>query len=620
MKDVVVHGPLSRNMNIRQNDTISKTVRKDDSIAASDPSVSSDMMNPISLCGSRDLLMHRQRHRSASIRQTSLRRRIVTRQDQSNGIQSELDLEKKPFSYIASLIQDFQWALTDLGWECTDLGSRRSVTSLSNQKVSDERKMQIEKWACFVDNSLTGYGRAVHGLSHIMEVSELASSLQFLAAAFRDVISYSVCSTGVDTVDDDNCVDDVVLSKHQEEIISDVLYREWKVGVSTDGREIGSKRCTVVRLSSDVAGPTDVVVCSIFGHKPGDDLKPFAGLNRGLDVFLSTLTVARLLKSVLSLAQIAQLATIMQATIPIRNIDDNASREWTLEDLFIRLGKCNQKFKLSLNDDTMIETVQLGADLRNRLFGYMATPDLAMFLGRVWNILPERNPRMRDLALYTITEYYKSIESTTALVSTLDSQSFFCGFQGLPSANEITTWQVQCSSNLLHLQLYMEARLLSVAIVLYLAQLTGGVSAPNTFFFGDIPSIRNTKPERLGDRIDLPDELVPFDNGIVDQTVYRLLRGDDEKLQMNEFDTQSAPLAAYIYKELGPRQIKDVLKHCVVPCDADYANRILKLLPFRVLETIGREFGELTKSRKAATNQLIQEIENSDAATSMYFL
>lgn len=629
MKDVVNNGSASQSMSIRQNETISKETQKtdsltdslNDSLADNDNLTSPAMMNPISFGGSIELIKHRHKQRSPSIRQTSLRHRFATKQAFSKNVNTELDADNKPFSYIASLIQDLQWALTDLGWECTDLGLMRSVTSLDNQKISDERKIQIEKWAYFVDTSLTGIGRNVHGIFHIIEVSELASSLQFLAAAFRDVISYSVCCSGDDEFIQEDLVEDIVLSKQQEEIISDVLYREWKVDENFDNRKNESKLCTVINLSTTLISRTDLVVCSIFDHEPRDNMKPFAGLNRGLDIFLSTITAARQLKNVLRLSQIAQLATIMEATIPIRNINDKNTTKQPLEDLYTRLVQCNRKFKLSMSVETMIETVQLGADLRNRLFGYMASTDLAIFLDKIWAMLPERNPSMRDLAIYTITDYYKALQSATGIISQIEPQSFFFGFRGLPSPNEITSWQDQCSNNLQHLQLYMEARLISVAIVMCLARLTGGINAPNTFFFGDIPSARNTKPERLGNRIDLPDELPYSDDGIVDQTVYELLRGRDEMILINEFDTQSAPLAAYIYKELGADQIKDVLQYFILPCNAQSAREFLKMLPFHVFETIAREFGELTRSRAGATNQLIQELEDEiGKITSMYFL
>jgi hypothetical protein len=233
-----------------------------------------------------------------------------------------------PLCFIATLIEDFQWAFTDLGWRCTEDHSIRShhhstnknnTTSSNNNNKSIkravlvERKLKVEKWAVFVDSSLTVEGRDYHGLAHVFEMTESASSIQMIAAAFRDVIRFSASVTKAKckNTHSDNYVTNHTwkLTTQQQELLGDFI--------STHPNNLST-----LQISDKLSNPADLIICTIFGYKPGDVVKTDLPAFQKFDVFLSTIVAARLLQEPLSLAHVAQLAAVLRATIPFHSNND----------------------------------------------------------------------------------------------------------------------------------------------------------------------------------------------------------------------------------------------------------------------------------------------------------
>jgi hypothetical protein len=142
-----------------------------------------------------------------------------------------------------------------------------------------------------------------------------------------------------------------------------------------------------------------------------------------------------------------------------------------------------------MSEETMVEVIQMGADLQNRSVGNLVSTDIAVLLDHTWSLLPEKNVALINKTLYTLTEYGIAIQKMSAHLSQLKAETLFLSFRGLPSKKEMETLQQRCAKNLETVTLYMQARLLSVAIVACFACMTGGANAPKTFFFGDLPTV-----------------------------------------------------------------------------------------------------------------------------------
>jgi len=225
-------------------------------------------------------------------------------------------------TYIFSLMEDIQWALTELHCAVDPI--------------------KLEAWAIFVHAALTQDFRAYHGVGHVFEISAGCSPIQLLAAIFRDTLNHQL--------DQQPC------EKHKE-LISNVL-------IQTESNCV---------LQPNLRRETDersLLVAAIFGYKPGDDLSVYQGQGKGLDIFLSTVAATRLLKDSLTKKHTAQLAVCLEATIPFRQLAPAAAQEPTpLDRLFGRLQAVNIDFTLGMTDAEMVETVQWGADLNNRNVG-----------------------------------------------------------------------------------------------------------------------------------------------------------------------------------------------------------------------------------------------------------
>jgi hypothetical protein len=459
-------------------------------------------------------------------------------------------------SYVCSLIEDLLWAGTEL----------RGPDQVSMK--------QAEEWAIFLHGTLTDEKRAYHGIAHVFKIAAGASPIQLLAAFFRDVISYYVdISTGLDP--------------RRTEILK---------GVFEPGTFI---------LSKELTDPRDACIVHIFGYPSGMDLAPHLKAYDGLDIFVSALLACRLMKDALTLSHVVQLAACLEATIPFRKTA--VGQDTPLEVLYKRLHSCNQLYGTEFSEQQISETVQQAADFHNRSFGNMASKDLAEFVDHTWRLLPEQHESLRQHALYTLTDYYKAIQSMAQLTKTFEPSSVFVSYKGVPSDKELERFHTRLESNSSIAQHYIQARLFSVAVVSALACLTGGDHAPKSFFFGDLPSFHRQSTV-LGDGLiqEKDDEEESNDN----QVYYLLLTGD--RLSEYGFDARKAPLAAFLYRALGLEAIMRALTQCEVPMTDESSWTLLRGLPRVVIEQVGNEVARVALSRKQSIDHFLDDLEKEE--------
>ena len=454
-------------------------------------------------------------------------------------------------SYISSIIEDLQWAFGEWTNQTLD------VTT-------------AEDWAIFLHGILTRESRGYHGLQHVFVLCAGASPMQLLAAVFRDVISHYI--DGGESLQ----------GTRQMQLLEGVFEPNTLV------------------LSKDLADPRDRLVIDIFGHKLGQDLAMHHGLHQGLDVFLSAMLANRLLKEHLALPYLAQLAACLETTVPFRKANEQG--QTPLDLLFLRFVDCNQKYQLGLTEPQIIETLQQSADLHNRSVGNMVSDDLAEFLDHTWSLLPERHASLRRRALYTLAEYYQAIHSMVDVTEGLQPTNVYITFRGLPDEMEMNKFRMRLKRNLSISCVYLRARLFCVAVVSAFAYCSGG-DGPKSFFFGDLPSVDRQVTERLGDGL-MAEQNEEEDRDKHDE-VYDILRGD--RISDKGFDTRAAPLAAYLYRELGKDVIFEALEYAEVPMTKESGLKLLKFLPKDVVCSVGTEVARVTVSRSKRIAHVLQE-------------
>jgi hypothetical protein len=491
-------------------------------------------------------------------------------------------------TYITSLIEDMQWAFQEL--EC----------NFENSK--------LEEWAIFVHASLTNESRNYHGVPHVFEISAGAAPMQLLAAIFRDVTNHYIDGEGIS-------------AKHVE-LLQGVM-QEGTYILNSDTSS-SSNSCPASSSGRRIA-----LVSAIFGVTPGTDLSQYQGMHKGLDVFLSAVAASRLLEDTLSLKQTAQLCCCLEATIPFRTAPGGShtspDSSMPLDRLFARLEQANIDFDLQMFEQEMVETVQLGADLTNRNIGNMVADDLTEFLSHTWSLLPEQNVALRQHSLFTVHDFYDAVSTMVDWVENIQAECIYSTFRGVPDEEERMELHEQLTYNLHLAVIYLQARLLSVGVVAAFAALTGG-DAPFSFFFGDAPSV-NGESAQLGDGLvglsasvhSIPEQDLEQDSGqdsetehsgdfegIVSHEVLNLLRG--HRMIGTFFDKGNAPLAAYLYENLGDELVAAGLDLCSLDFTEESARALLQFLPARVFRTVAKELSRFTVSRTKAITDLQEQI------------
>jgi hypothetical protein len=516
-----------------------------------------------------------------------------------------VSIQSRP-TYITSLIEDMQWAFQEL--EC------------------NFEKAKLEEWAIFVHASLTNESRNYHGVPHVFEISAGAAPMQLLAAIFRDVTNHYIDGEGI--------------SEKHVELLQGVLQE----GTYILQSDLSSSSPSCPASSS---GRRLALVSAIFGVTPGTDMSMYQGMHKGLDVFLSAVAASRLLEDTLSLKQTAQLCSCLEATIPFRTAPGGESSSpdsvGPLDRLFGRLEQANQDFDLHMTPQEMVETVQLGADLTNRNIGNMVADDLTEFLSHTWSLLPEQNVALRQHSLFTVHDFYDAVHNMVHWVQNIEAECIYSTFRGVPDEEERMELHEQLTYNLHLAVIYLQARLLSVGVVAAFAALTGG-DAPFSFFFGDAPSV-NGESAQLGDGLvglsasasslalvysfpeqesgqESPAESLSDDNeveGIVSQEVLNLLRG--HRMIGTFFDKGNAPLAAFLYENLGDDLVSAGLELCSLDFTEESARALLQFLPARVFRSVAKELSRFTVSRTKAIAALQEEIlaaPHKDTPPSLY--
>lgn len=462
-------------------------------------------------------------------------------------------------TYITSLVQDIAWVFSELEYQ-VDMA-------------------QIERWALFLHEVLTQEYRKFHDVVHVYEISAGASPLQFLSAAFRDVIRYYFNGeTGP------------------------------KEAALVDGVCIVNPENKTVVLSPDLTDERELLVADIFDFSPGDVTENINGQHKKLDLFLSAVCGARLLKDHLNLTHTAQMAACLEASIPFRKAA-TPNEKSPCERLFDRLSKCNDKYNLQMSEDELIETIEQAVDLRNRTVGNMVTDDIADFLDHTWNLLPERNQSLRKCSLHTLSEYYEAVCGTTKVMEKIRPDSVYGHFRGYPVERDRILFHDIITKNLRKAVLYIRARLLSVATVTAFACLTGG-DAPKSFFFGDLPSVHR-ESHRLGDSLlhEIPAAL--SESSEYSAETYDLLRGN--RMSETGFDTRNAPLAAYMYQTIRNDSLLEEYANTYYECPmrAENARALLRALPFDLVLIVGAEVGRIAISRRKAIGKILKDLENT---------
>lgn len=404
---------------------------------------------------------------------------------------------------------------------------------------------ELNRLAQIVSHAMSNKRRLFHRAHHIFELLVPTDPILSLAALFHDVVYFQV--------------DDGFPEFTNEFLCSKVRIDSQGIILRDDVQSSAS--------SNDIGF---LLICDIFSVKPGQRLDPLNGLNE----FLSAVLAEKYLSPHLPLKTISQIVACIEATIPFRPSVNSMTPPQTFA---IQFSNCSQKFNLGFDKKEISEIIKRAVHLANRDVQNFASEDHAWFLATTWLLLPERNESLHG-NLFTFADYRKSIQKMVGFFNFLSPDLVFNQFEGFPDNNEFRNIKLRAEQNISIARKYLNAKLIAIGVLEALANLTGG-DIPVVEFLGDVKSTDSSK-RRMEEY--LP---VPKDSGESDSIVLSLLQTG--RTLESKFDLRNSPLAAYLMRNLNPKQWSDISSACLVYFDGKMnAFELLQNVPMTILTSI----------------------------------
>ena len=393
-------------------------------------------------------------------------------------------------SPLAYCIQTFQSALDQLQVRC--------------------RPEQLESWILGIFYAMTARSRNFHQLDHVLDVGRGLQPLQIIAALYHDIVYFQV---------------DQQFTPFVQERIKDVL-------------EIRENR---FYLRSEAPDPKVRLVREVFAFSPGQEVSVFGGMNE----FLSSVVAIHNLGAYLTDTQVAAIAACIRATVPFQGPD--ASGKTFPMRIGSAIERISQRGKWGLSSATIDDLVHQAVEVGNADVANFGNEDLSVFLDNTWKLLPEANPSLFSVGAYTIKSYRTSMQKMEGFMSQLNPEYVFHEYGGHPDEQTFVSMKKAAANNIKQAVEYLRAKLVSIAVLEGIAELTGG-DAPVVLLAGaskeDAPSamqIQDFLKEPRSYRLD------GFSG--INEAVYHVLNAG--RNSATHFDSKASPLAAFIYAVLG---------------------------------------------------------------------
>ena len=366
---------------------------------------------------------------------------------------------------------------------------------------------------------MTAPSRYFHSLQHSFDVAQGGDAIEALAALFHDLV-YVQIDGGVDAT----------LSELLNPFIKQVRGRLQL----RDSEEISKDRGFEL-------------VITIFDVQPGQHL----ALEQ--NEFLSALVAVQWLKPILGWAELAQIVACIEATIPFR--PPSPAGLLPSDQLYHKLVLANHRFNLEMTREAIVQAVQRAVRLINRDVENFAAPQAAVFLSYTWLLLPEANPCLRGCPTYTIRQYRHALEKTASFMNFLDPSLIFRQFRDEPNSQYYQAMLQRADKNITVARLYLNVKLLAIGMLEALSIQLGDTIPPITL--GGIQTLEVSNENTWQGR--LPQLESPhLATNSIEQEVMELL--EIGRAQESNFDIKNSPLAAFLVRYMGFKQVVQGLK------------------------------------------------------------
>lgn len=374
---------------------------------------------------------------------------------------------------------------------------------------------KLEKMAVMIYTAMSNPARHYHNLDHVFNFSEPPDPIRYLAAVFHDLVYYPV---------DEG---------FPPELEADLLPYL---------RQEGDR----FYLADPMPEATPRLACllEIFGFQPGQQV----AFQDGLNEFLSALVMLKNLEGWIEDQVLFAIVLCIEATIPFRGPD--AQGRGHFEVLAERLKAMRPRYPFLGTPQEIDHALQRAVIFSNQDVETFRMPDPSRFLEITFRLLPESNAALRKRGAYTIRDYRLGLQKMERFLSSLNPDHVFSAYQGVPPPEEYQAMTRRARLNLRTALDYLQIKLLALAILESLAEVTGG-DAPLSLFMGDLPR-PGVEIEHMEDY--LPDLPLP---DFVDPQA-DLLRLLSEGLSELGFDLPYSPTSLFLYKTLTAAERADL--------------------------------------------------------------
>jgi hypothetical protein len=383
---------------------------------------------------------------------------------------------------------------------------------VAEQLKIDVPQSHLSKIAKLIVKTMTGPWRYFHSTEHIFEVGGSEDAIEVVAALFHDIVYVQV-----------------------DKSINFNLSYYLVPFIEEDKGEL------FIRDSHEL--PNDAIfqmVSAIFSFVPGQALSPLAGQNE----FLSAVVAAKVLEPFLSPELIVEIAACIEATIPFRSVSKlglNPS-----EILYQRLQAIAHQFKLKLTDEELVQTVKRAVRVANRDVENFSYDSSAVFLDNTWSLLPETNHSLKKSGSYTVRDYRVALQKMSGFMNFLKPELVFRQFQGEPDDKTYQKLVERAGKNIEVARLYLESKLVGVAILEALS-LRFGSDVSLATMMGELPDsefsvgrLRDSFPQIANPHQPKTD---------IEREVLELL--EVGRTKKAAYDLKNSPLTTFVVKYAG---------------------------------------------------------------------
>ena len=443
----------------------------------------------------------------------------------------------------------------------------RSFQSALDQLQVRCRPEELESWTLGIFYAMTARSRNFHQLDHVLDVGRGLQPLQVIAALYHDVVYFQV---------------DKEFTPLVQERIKDVL-------------EVRENR---FYLKSETLDPKLQIVRDVFGFMPGQEVAVFGGMNE----FLSSVVAIQDLGNYLTDTQVTAIAACIRATVPFQGPDASG------KSFPMRIGSAieqvSHRGKWGLTSATIDDLVRQAVEVGNADVANFGNEDLSVFLDNTWKLLPEANPSLFSLGAYTIKSYRTSMQKMEGFMSQLNSEYVFHEYRGYPDEQTFVSMKKAAANNIKQAVEYLQAKLVSIAVLEGIAELTGG-DAPVVLLAGASKE-DDASTVQIVDFLKEPRAYRLDTFGGINEAVYHVLNVG--RNSATHFDSKASPLAAFIYAVLGREALPSYFDNARRAFKSEVSwMEFLRLFPGSLMKEIVEAVATISEVRQGRCLQLAKQ-------------